>query len=202
MLILFPGQCCIYPPLQTLKLGRVVELKPDRSAEKAMHARTLCVPLALLLAATSAATAQDRKTGLYEVTLVTTTVSPTPQTHPPRTWQACLTQAMIDKYGAIVPDYLTNMCQLVNVVKKSGGMTADMVCSGYIAGKGTLEVNWSDSEHSKGNLHFSGTIHPGQSDIKIEWSAATSSVYKGPDCSSLNPPATPTPTPPAPPATP
>lgn len=137
--------------------------------------------------------AQDRKPGLYEVTLVTTTVSPTPEVHPPRTWQACLTQEKIDKYGAIVPDYLSNVCQLVNVVKKSGGMTADMVCSGsHITGKGTLEVNWSDSEHSKGNLHFSGTIHPGDTDIKIEWSATTSSVYKGPDCGTLKPPTPPT----------
>jgi hypothetical protein len=147
-----------------------------------------------LIAATLSVPAQDRKPGLYEVTLVTTTVSPTPEVHSPRTWQACLTQQKIEKYGAIVPDYLSNMCQLVNVVKKSGGMTADMVCSGYINGKGTLEVNWSDSEHSKGNLHFSGTIRPGQNDIKIEWSATTTSVYKSPDCGTLKP-ATPPSTP-------
>lgn len=139
-----------------------------------------------LIAATLSVPAQDRKPGLYEVTLVTTTVSPAPEVHSPRTWQACLTQEKIDKYGAIVPDYLSNVCQLVNVVKKTGGMTADMVCSGgHITGRGTLEVNWSDSEHSKGTLHFSGTIHPGDSDIKIEWSATTTSVYKGPDCGSL-----------------
>jgi hypothetical protein len=94
---------------------------------------------------------------------------------------------MIDKYGAIVPENLSNVCQLVNVVKKPGGMTADIVCSAAIKGKGTLEVVWSDSEHSKGNLHFSGTIHPGDNDIKIEWNAVTSSVYKGPDCGTLKP---------------
>ena len=147
-----------------------------------------------LIAATLGAAAQDRKPGLYEVTLLTTTVAPTPEVHSPRTWQACLTQDMIDKYGAIVPQNVTRVCQLVNVVKKPGGMTADMVCSGSIVGKGTLEVTWSDSEHSKGNLHFSGTMHPGDSDIKIEWSAATTSVYKGPDCSVLKP-ATPPSTP-------
>lgn len=142
--------------------------------------------------------AQDRKPGLYELTMVTTTVSPSATTYPPRTVQACLTQEMIDKYGAIVPDTPIRACQLANIVKKADGMTAEMVCSGAIHGKGTLEVNWSDSEHAKGSLHFSGTIHPGEQDIKVEWSAATSSVYKGPDCSSLKP----TPPPQPPPATP
>jgi hypothetical protein len=94
---------------------------------------------------------------------------------------------MIDKYGAIVPERLTNACELVNVVKSPGGMTAEMVCSGPINGKGTLAVTWSDSEHSKGNLHFSGTIHPGDTDIKLEWTATTTAVYKGPDCSALKP---------------
>jgi hypothetical protein len=152
-----------------------------------MHAIKYSLLFGCLITATLVATAQDRKPGLYEVTLVTTTVSPTPEVHPPRTWQACLTQEKIDKYGAIVPDYLSNVCQLANVVKKPGGTTADIVCSGRFNGKGTLEINWSDSEHSKGNIHFSGTMHPGDSDIKIEWSATTTSVYKGYDCSVLKP---------------
>jgi hypothetical protein len=152
-----------------------------------MHAIKYALLFGCFIAPTLVATAQDRKPGLYEVTLATTTVSPTPEVHPPRTWQACLTQEMIDKYGAIVPENLSNVCQLVNVVKKPGGMTADIVCSAAIKGKGTLEVVWSDSEHSKGNLHFSGTIHPGDNDIKIEWNAVTSSVYKGPDCGALKP---------------
>jgi len=162
-----------------------------------MHANRLCVLLSCLLA-TALACAQDRKPGLYEMTMVTTTVSPSAATYPPRTMQYCLTQEMIDKYGAMVPDTPTRACQLVNVVKKSGGMTADMVCSGPINGNGKLEVNWSDSEHAKGNLHFSGTIRPGQDDIKIEWNAASTSVYKGPDCGTVKP--TPPPTPPPAPA--
>jgi hypothetical protein len=145
--------------------------------------------------------AQDRKPGLYELTMVTTTVSPSANTYPPRTMQVCLTQDMIDKYGAIVPENLTRACQFANIVKKAGGMTADLVCSGFIMGKGTIVVNWSDSEHSKGNLHFSGTIRPGDNEVKIEWNAATNSAYKGPDCGAL---ATPPPAPPptAPPVAP
>lgn len=156
-----------------------------------MHAIKYSLLFGCLIAATQAATAQDRKPGLYEVTLVTTTVSPTPEVHPPRTWQACLTQEKIDKYGAMVPEYLSRVCQLVNVVKKSGGTTADIVCSGKFTGKGVLEINWSDSEHYKSNLRFSGTMRPRDSDIKIEWDATSSSVYKGPDCSVLKPPTPP-----------
>jgi Protein of unknown function (DUF3617) len=158
-----------------------------------------------LIGATSAAGAQERKPGLYDVTFTTTTVSPSPAVYPPRTMQVCLTQQMIDKFGAIVPDNLTHICQLANVDKKPGGMTADLVCSGPLTGKGTLEVNWTDGEHTKGNIHFSGSMHPGDKEIKIEWSTATSSVYKSPDCAAPKttvpvpaPPPAATPTPPTP----
>lgn len=126
---------------------------------------------------------QERKPGLYEVTITTTMVSPVPSRAPsPRTMQACLTPEMIDKYGAIVPDNLVPACQLSNVVKKPGGMSAEIVCSSRLAGHGKLEVTWTDSEHTKGSIVFSGTIQPGDTPIKIEWNATTSSTYKGPDC--------------------
>jgi len=101
--------------------------------------------------------------------------------------QVCLTQEMIDKYGAIVPENLTNACQLVNVVKKRGGMTADMVCSGGITGKGVIEVNWTDSEHTKGTLHFAGVIHPRDTDIKLEWTAEPRPPTKAPRVPCLQP---------------
>jgi len=160
-----------------------------------MRALKSCVLQICLFAAILPAGAQDRKPGLYELTLTTTTVSPSASRYPPRTSQVCLTQEMIDKYGAIVPDNLTRICQLANVVKKPGGTTADLICSGPLEGKGSLEVNWSDSEHAKGILHFSGTMHPGDKEIKIEWTAATASVYKGPDCGALKPATPPPPTP-------
>jgi hypothetical protein len=134
-----------------------------------------------------AAGAQDRKPGVYALTVTTTMVSPKASTYPPRTWQVCLTQEMIDKYGAIVPDNLSSVCQLANVIKKPGGMAADIVCSGPMTGKGSMKVTWNDSEHAKGDLQFSGTMHPGDKEIKIEWTATTTSVYQGPDCSSLKP---------------
>lgn len=154
------------------------------------------------LAVSLAAGAQERKPGLYEVTLTTTTSAPSSGTRT-RVSEACLTPEMIDKYGAIVPQNLEHICQLINVVKKPGGMTADITCSGALVGKGGMEVNWPDSEHSTGNLRFSGSLHPGDKEIKIEWSAATKSTYKGPDCGELKPAPTPAPpASPAPPATP
>jgi hypothetical protein len=166
-----------------------------------MHAKTLCL-LSCLLSFALITRAQDRKPGLYDMTIVTTTVLPSASTYPPHTMQYCLTQAMVDKYGAMVPDTPIRACQLANVVKKSGGMTADLVCSGAINGNGKIEVNWFDSEHAKGNIHFSGTIRPGQNEIKIEWNAASNSVYKSPDCGAIKPPPTPAPAPPSAPVPP
>ena len=167
-----------------------------------MRSIKACTALCCLLTLACAAVAQDRKPGLYDLTVTTTTISPTPSRPmvDARTRQVCLTQQMIDKYGAIVPDNLTRLCQINNVVKKTGGMTADIVCSGALTGKGTLEVTWSDSEHAKGNIHFSGSMQPRDTPIQIEWSAVTESVYKSPDCGALKPaaPETSRPTPPSP----
>lgn len=163
-----------------------------------MRAGWLCATWGLLAAAL-AANAQDRKPGLYEVTLTTTMATPSPATYPPYTTQVCLTQAMIDKYGAIVPDNLRS-CQVINVVKKPGAMSADISCSGGLTGKGTLEVSWTDSEHTKGHIQFSGSLHPAGKEIKIEWNAETVSVYKGSDCSAAGKAASPQAAPAAPPA--
>ena len=152
----------------------------------------LCLTWGGLFWVALSSSGQERKPGLYEVTITTTMVSPAPSRAPsPRTMQACLTPEMIDKYGAIVPDNLVPACQLANVVRKPGGMSAEIVCFKGLTGHGKLEVNWTDSEHSKGSIVFSGTIQPGDTPIKIEWNAVTSSTYKGPDCGATKAPATP-----------
>jgi hypothetical protein len=153
-----------------------------------------CMTSGCLFLTAFIAVAQEPKPGLYEMTITTATVSPARKTsrsqgaHPVRTIQACLSQQMLDRYGAIVPEYLANVCQLTNVVKNPQGMTADMVCSGHMTGKGTIVVNWTDSEHSKGKIHFSGTMRPGEDAIKLEWNTDTTATYKGPDCGDLKPP--------------
>lgn len=156
--------------------------------------RALCL-ICGLIAVGVAAQAQDRKPGVYEVTLTTTMVAPSPQTYPPHTTQVCLTQAMIDKYGAIVPDNLYS-CQVINIAKRPDGMSADISCSGGIVGKGTLDVNWTDSEHTRGRIKFNGSLHPAGKEIKIEWNTETVSTYKGPDCGVLDRPASPREAPP------
>ena|SRR5208283_3684394 len=137
--------------------------------------------------------AQTRKPGLWELTTTQTwQQSPfpagaagAPQTGSTRTTLVCLTQEEIDKYGAIMPH--TRGCQVTNVVKKSGGMTGDWVCSGLMSGKGTLESHMIDSDHAKGKVHFVGSMKAGANTMPVEWTVQSSSVFKGPDCGDVKP---------------
>lgn len=134
--------------------------------------------------------AQNRKAGLWELTTTQTwQQSPFPGGAAPgggtTTTKVCLTQEQIDKYGAIVPQ--TRGCQITNIVKKGNGMTADMVCTGSMSGKGTLESTSTDGEHAKGKVHFIGSIQAGPNTKPIEWTTASSSVFKSPDCGDVKP---------------
>jgi len=154
------------------------------------------IALSCVILPTLVAGAQQRKPGLYDLTITTTTVSPSARVYPARTRQVCLTQESINRYGTFDPEIFSNLCRLTNVVTKPNGMSADIVCSSGLNGQGTLKDEWSDSEHSKGTIHFSGTVHPGQTDIKIEWTADTTATYKGPDCGQLAKPTVPPAAPP------
>jgi hypothetical protein len=141
-----------------------------------------------------------RKPGLWEMTTnMTWQQSPIPQgttmpqganspfaptTH---TSQVCLTQAMIDKYGAPMPQSRNGECQISNVVLHPSSMSADWICSGRMAGKGTLESSWTDPDHAKGKVHFVGAIQMGPNTRTIEYTIESSSIYKGPDCGSVLP---------------
>ncbi|HWB32187.1 MAG TPA: DUF3617 family protein [Acidobacteriaceae bacterium] len=144
--------------------------------------------LSALIAASPFVQAQDRKPGLYDVTLTTTSLQPSQVTYPPHTIQACLTPEMIEKYGAIVPEDVTRICKVTNVKKGQGNTLASLVCTGSVEGKGTLKVVWTDGEHTKGQIQFAGVIRPNGQEIKVEWNTETASVYKGPDCGALAPP--------------
>lgn len=154
----------------------------------------------LLLAVAVAAWAQGRKAGLWEITSTTTLQqSPFPpgMTPPadsplsaaPHTTEVCLTQTMIDKYGAPVPQ--SGDCQVSNVQKSDHGMTADLTCSGRMTGKGTVESSWPDPEHAKGNTHFSGNIQTRAGSKPVEWTRESTSVFKSEDCGSVKPIAAP-----------
>jgi hypothetical protein len=137
--------------------------------------------------------AQSRKAGLWELTTTQTwQQSPLPPgmsgpvpgsgTH---TTKVCLTQEQLDKYGAIVPQ--TRGCRITNIVKNGNGMTADMVCTGTMSGKGTLESTSVDGVHAKGKVHFVGSIQAGPNAKPIEWTIESSSVFTSPDCGDVKP---------------
>ncbi|MGA3346312.1 MAG: DUF3617 domain-containing protein [Terracidiphilus sp.] len=141
-----------------------------------------------------------RKPGLWEITTnMTWQQSPMPagMTMPagaaspfgggPHTTAVCLTQAMIDKYGAPIPQSHNGECQISNVVLKPGGMTGDWVCTGAMAGKGTLKSSWTDPDHATSKVHFIGAMQMGPDSKTIEYTIDSSSVYKGSDCGGVKP---------------
>lgn len=160
-----------------------------------------CIALSCcLFAAVNLGSAQTRKPGLWELTTVMTwqqTPLPpsmvaaagpnspfAPTTH---TTQVCLTQAMIDKYNAIIPDSHSGDCTVANLVKSSHGMSADWLCKGKMSGKGTLESTWSEDGRAKGKVHFAGSLQAGSNPLPVEWTAESTSVFKASDCGSVKP---------------
>lgn len=136
--------------------------------------------------------AQGRKAGLWEVTAnMSWQQSPFPGGMGPtgggsHVTQVCVTQEQIDKYGT-VPPHTQGNCQITNVVKKATGMTAEMVCTGPMAGKGNIEASWTDDSHSTSKMHFLGAMQMGPNSKPIEWTVDSTSVYKGADCGSVKP---------------
>jgi hypothetical protein len=151
-----------------------------------------CCLLALAIVALAQAV---RKPGLWEMTSsMTYQQSPFPPGMPasalaamsaPHTVQVCLTQAMIDKYGA--PLSQNRDCQITNIMLKPTGMTAEMVCTGRMSGHGDMESSWTDGNVAKGKVHFIGTMQAGPNSMPVEWTVVSTSVYKGPDCGSVKP---------------
>jgi hypothetical protein len=78
-------------------------------------------------------------------------------------------------------------CQIVNISMRASGMTASMVCSGKMNGKGTIESQWPDGSHARGKVHFEGTMQAGPNTVPVEYSADSTSTYKGADCGSVKP---------------
>lgn len=137
------------------------------------------------------ASGQDRKPGLWEVTsTMTWQQSPFPQgmgpMGGPHTTQICVTQQQIDKYGT-VPPQAHGECQVTDIVKKATSMTAEMVCTGHMQGKGDIKASWTDSAHSTTNVHFTGSMQMGPNAQAVEWTVDSTSVYKGADCGNVRP---------------
>lgn len=159
--------------------------------------RTLTL-LCCLFATAIFGSAQTRKAGLWELTTTMTwQQSPIPPGSPaaavpnspfaggPHTVLICLTQAQLDRYGAIVPS--SRGCQLSNVVKTSNSMSADWLCTGTMSGKGTLQSSWSQNDRAQGKVHFVGALQAGSNSIPVEWTAESTSVFKSVDCGTVKP---------------
>ncbi len=167
-----------------------------------MSKTRLCVAIGccFFFLSTFASAQINRKPGLWEMTTTMTfQKSPMPAgvTMPsggnspfgggPRTSQVCITQAMIDRYGAPVPQSHNNQCQVSNVQKRPDGMSADWVCTGMMAGKGSVESSWNDPDHATTKVHFLGSMQMGPNPTPVEYTMDSTSVYKGPDCGSVKP---------------
>jgi hypothetical protein len=151
---------------------------------------TLC-----LIGTSAFASAQARKPGLWEITTnMTWQQSPMPAgmggAHSPfgggtHTTQACITQALIDKYGGMTQQ--GHECQVSNIVKASNKFSADLVCSGAFSGKGSIDATWTDDEHAASKTHFVGAMQMGADSRPFEWTSESTSVFKSSDCGSVKP---------------
>lgn len=159
----------------------------------------IAICLSLFAVTITALSQAIRKPGLWEMTTnMAWQKSPMPpgMTMPPganspfgsmtHTTQVCLTQAMIDKYGAPVSQNQRD-CKIANVVMHTSSMTADLICNGKMNGKGEIQSTWTDGGHATGKVHFAGTMQMGQNATPVEWTVNSTSTYKGPDCGSVAP---------------
>lgn len=150
-----------------------------------------CVISAGSLYAVSAA---SRKPGLWELTTVTTWQKESsidgPESGKLRGGThkklMCLTEEMIDQYGALLPQ-AHGQCKIENRVVTPGKVTGDYVCTGMMSGQGVVDSVWTDDEHAHGTLHFIGTMLAGRGPEPIEWTTTSSWVFKGSDCGNIKP---------------
>jgi hypothetical protein len=104
----------------------------------------------------------------------------------PITTQVCITQAIIDKYGAPVPQSHGD-CKVTNVAIKADGMSAEIACTGMMNAKGHVESSWTDANTVKSKMHMAGSMQMGPNAMPVEWTTESTSIYKGADCGSVKP---------------
>jgi hypothetical protein len=103
-----------------------------------------------------------------------------------RTTEVCLTQEMIDKFGAPMPTGQGG-CTISNIVLKPASMTAEMTCTGKMNGHATLESSWPGGNTAHGKMHFTGAMQMGANAAPVEYTVESTSTYKGADCGSVKP---------------
>lgn len=100
--------------------------------------------------------------------------------------QLCLTQEMINDYGALLP-VSHGQCTVENRAMSNGKVTGDYVCKGMMTGKGKLESEWIDVQHGTGTVHFVGTFMVGAEKQPIEWTTESTSTFKSSSCGGIKP---------------
>ncbi len=148
----------------------------------------------LLLAGGDLVIGETRKAGLWEISSTTSWQKgplvpgsgQDPSAQHTRTRQLCLTQEMIDKYGALLPQSRGD-CKIEDKVLRSGGSTAKYICSGTMRGQGTLDKECPALQHAKGTLHFTGTMLSDAGTAEIEWTTVSTSTFKSADCGEIKP---------------
>jgi hypothetical protein len=136
-----------------------------------------------LLALANLAAAQSRKPGLWTMTItLSNAAAPAGASGHPTTYSAdvCITQALIDKYGAPLP-HINGSCHITRLDKKANSVSADMVCSGATVGKATMQSSWT-ADRATGSVHFVGTAPK-----PADWTSNSTSVFKSADCGSVQP---------------
>jgi hypothetical protein len=105
-----------------------------------------------------------------------------------QTNDVCLTQQMIDKYGApLNTSQAGENCTVSNVARTPNGMTAEMTCTGRMNAHATITSTWTSEGTAHSAVHFNGTTQMGATSIPIEYTVESDSTYKGADCGSVKP---------------
>jgi hypothetical protein len=151
-----------------------------------MRGSRICITFGCcLFVIASAASAQRRKPGLWTITTTVTSaasnngVAGRPATQGPFNTNVCLTQALIDKYGAPLPQMKD--CKITSFNRKANSVTADLVCSGATTGKATMESTWT-ADHATGSIHMIATAPKAG-----EWTSNSTSIFKSADCGAVQP---------------
>ena len=142
-----------------------------------------------LFALANLASAQSRKPGLWAITTTMNYQAQAatpgrPTTLGPYTTPACLTQALIDKYGAPLPQIA--QCKITSLNKQTNNVKAQLSCTGRMTGTATMESTWTATT-ATGSVHFVGTPPSGSSAKPVEWTSTSTSVFKSADCGSVKP---------------
>jgi hypothetical protein len=105
------------------------------------------------------------------------------------TSQVCVSQEMIDKFGGPTgnPPSHNSDCKMTNVSIMANGMTAKMVCTGQLNATGDVKSTWTDGNTTHTTIHLEGTMQHGPNTMPVNMTIQSNSVYKGPDCGSVQP---------------